>query len=314
MVSGLTKKEAQTGRDSLRLRAASSRRSPGCKRGRAGLALEDAKLMAEKEYLGLEAGLGAAADNEEIEEQAEQAVEQGQEHDLASSQARLLAQISCRSEFLHPTRRVTIRVPAMFAEQMEVRARAFGRSLNVEYGQAIEAWCGGGFGWASLLIKAEDVHEWVTADLVHSQQWAPTIVEPLEMPAGTYIGLKLAGYMLALDRSWFRSDDAFERTRAPLANGLPLVAESGAAWTGDSQPSTVFVYGRPTGTEQPQHIPPAGAKCKKIGCTDAATEYLVLTHFGRDKLSSGIAVPVCGRHATETRNRIRQGMTSFAVE
>jgi hypothetical protein len=69
----------------------------------AGLALEDAKLMAEKEYLGLEAGLGAAVDDEEIEEQAEQAVEQGQEHDLASSQARLLAQISCRSEFLHPT-------------------------------------------------------------------------------------------------------------------------------------------------------------------------------------------------------------------
>ena len=69
------------------------------------MALEDAKLMAEKKYLGLEAGLGAAAHDEEIEEQAEQAVEQGQEHDLASSQARPLAQISCRSEFPHPTRR-----------------------------------------------------------------------------------------------------------------------------------------------------------------------------------------------------------------
>jgi hypothetical protein len=53
------------------------------------------QLLAEKEYLGLEAGLGAAADEEEIEEQAEQAVEQGQEHDLPSSQARLPAQISC---------------------------------------------------------------------------------------------------------------------------------------------------------------------------------------------------------------------------
>jgi hypothetical protein len=61
----------------------------------AGLALEDAKLMAEKEYLGLEAGLGATADDEDLEEQAEQAAEQGQEHDLASSQARLLAKISC---------------------------------------------------------------------------------------------------------------------------------------------------------------------------------------------------------------------------
>ncbi len=35
-----------------------------------GLALEDANLMAEKEYLGLEARLGAAADEKEIEEQA----------------------------------------------------------------------------------------------------------------------------------------------------------------------------------------------------------------------------------------------------
>jgi hypothetical protein len=76
------------------------------------LALEDAKLMAEKEYLGLEAGLGAAVDDEEIEEQAEQAIEQGQEHDLASSQARLLAQISCRSEFLHPTPSAPHRPPA----------------------------------------------------------------------------------------------------------------------------------------------------------------------------------------------------------
>jgi hypothetical protein len=56
------------------------------------------------EYLGLEAGPGPAADQEKIEEQAEQAVEQGQEHDLASSQAQLLAQISYRSQFPHPTR------------------------------------------------------------------------------------------------------------------------------------------------------------------------------------------------------------------
>jgi len=41
------------------------------------LTLEDAKLMATKEYLRREAGLGAAADDDEIEEQAEQAVEEG---------------------------------------------------------------------------------------------------------------------------------------------------------------------------------------------------------------------------------------------
>ena len=58
--------------------------------------------MAEKEYLGLEASLGAAADEEEIEEQADQTVVQGQEHDLGSSQARLLAQISCDRSFCTP--------------------------------------------------------------------------------------------------------------------------------------------------------------------------------------------------------------------
>jgi hypothetical protein len=47
--------------------------------------------MAEKENLGLEARLRAAADEEEIEEQADEAVDEGQQHDAASSQARPLA-------------------------------------------------------------------------------------------------------------------------------------------------------------------------------------------------------------------------------
>jgi hypothetical protein len=50
--------------------------------------------VTEKEYLGPEAGLGAAADEEEIEEQADEAVEEGQEYDLASSQTRPLVLIS----------------------------------------------------------------------------------------------------------------------------------------------------------------------------------------------------------------------------
>jgi hypothetical protein len=49
--------------------------------------------MAEKKYLRLQVGLGVAADEEDIEEQAEEAVDKGQEHDPASSQARSLAQI-----------------------------------------------------------------------------------------------------------------------------------------------------------------------------------------------------------------------------
>jgi hypothetical protein len=50
------------------------------------MALEYAKLMTEQEYLRLEPGLGVATDEEDIEEQAEEAVEEGQEHDPASSQ------------------------------------------------------------------------------------------------------------------------------------------------------------------------------------------------------------------------------------
>ena len=49
--------------------------------------------MAEKKYLRLQVGLGVAADEEDIEEQAEEALDKGQEHDPASSQARPRAQI-----------------------------------------------------------------------------------------------------------------------------------------------------------------------------------------------------------------------------
>jgi hypothetical protein len=72
------------------------------------LALEHTKLMAEKEYLGLEARIRAAADEEDIEEQADEVVNEGHEHEPASSQARPLAQISRRSEFSHPTPSVVL--------------------------------------------------------------------------------------------------------------------------------------------------------------------------------------------------------------
>ena len=42
-----------------------------------GLPLEDTKLMAEKEYLGLQAHLRAAADEEAIEEQTDEVVNDG---------------------------------------------------------------------------------------------------------------------------------------------------------------------------------------------------------------------------------------------
>ena len=62
-----------------------------------GLALEDANLIAEKKYLRLQAGLGVAADKQDIEVQAEKAVDKGQEHDPATSQARLPIGV-CRTQ------------------------------------------------------------------------------------------------------------------------------------------------------------------------------------------------------------------------
>ena len=63
---------------------------------------------------GPEAGIRAAGDAEEVEEQAEEAVEESQEHYRASSQVQLLGQISSRLDFLHPSGRVD---PAVLANE-----------------------------------------------------------------------------------------------------------------------------------------------------------------------------------------------------
>jgi hypothetical protein len=71
-------------------------------------------LIAEKKYLRLQAGLGAAADEEDIEEQAEEPVDKGQEHDLASSEARPLAQLGLPTGVFAPHRlgvRPSVRIP-----------------------------------------------------------------------------------------------------------------------------------------------------------------------------------------------------------
>ena len=66
------------------------------------LALKNAKLMTEQEYLRLELGRRPVAYVERIEEQAEEAVEEGQEHDPASSQARARRPTGYRSDFAAP--------------------------------------------------------------------------------------------------------------------------------------------------------------------------------------------------------------------
>ena len=67
-----------------------------------GLVLEYANLMAKKQYFRLKVGCGVSAIEEDVEEQAEEAVDQGQEHDSPSSQARPFAGLVCDRTFRTP--------------------------------------------------------------------------------------------------------------------------------------------------------------------------------------------------------------------
>ncbi|PZR70499.1 MAG: hypothetical protein DLM66_03680 [Candidatus Dormiibacter spiritus] len=190
--------------------------------------------------------------------------------------------------------RVTIRTPHIYKQQMEVRARTAGRSINEEYGRAVEAWCAGGEGWTRLLLPVDAIHEWVTKEVVLEQQLAAVLVECLEMD-GKVIGLSVAGYAITLNREWFVGEDAFDRVRSPLAAQLPLLAESGGGWGPGPHQSTVFTYGR------------IGDSCRKSGCKAGATELVTLTHTDPRGKAVTIDVPLCKTHALETRATIASG-------
>lgn len=191
--------------------------------------------------------------------------------------------------------RVTIRIPRLFREQMDVRARNAGRSLNEEYGRAIEAWCGGGEGWTSLLLPSTGIHDWVTAETIKEQQLGAVLVDALTMD-DRYIGIRLAGYVVTLDRQWFRSDEAFQAVQEPLSKNLPLIAESGGGWGPGPYEATIYSYGR------------VGQACRKNGCKAEATELVKLKladERGSDRI---IDVPLCRVHAHETRATIASGV------
>jgi hypothetical protein len=201
--------------------------------------------------------------------------------------------------------RVTIRVPRMFREQMEVRARIAGRSLNEEYGRAIEAWCGGGEGWTQILLPADDIHAGVTTDVVLRQQLGTVLVDALELE-GKYIGLRVAGYAITLDRGWFVTDEGLEKVRGFLAKQLPLLIQIGEGWgpgrPGQPEP-TLFTYGR------------IGDLCRKLGCKAGAAESVMLTHTDIHGKQVTIDVPLCSTHAAETRTAIAAGLApKFSVE
>lgn len=190
--------------------------------------------------------------------------------------------------------RVTIRIPRDFREQMEVRARTAGRSINEEYGRAVESWCAGGEGWVKLALRAEVIHEWVTPEVVRGQQLSTVLVDRLEMD-GKYVGLRLAGYAITLDREWFANDQGFEETRLPLANALPLLAQSGGGWGPGPHSSTIFTYGR------------MGHPCRKVGCMASGSELVTLIHTDSNEKPLTLDIPLCRVHALETRAAIAQG-------
>ncbi len=193
--------------------------------------------------------------------------------------------------------RVTIRIPRIFKEQMDVRARTTGRSINEEYGRAIEAWCGGGAGWTQILLRVEAIHDRVSKEVVQRQQLGAVLVDGLEMQ-GRYIGLRLAGYAITLDRDWFVSDEAFEEVRGFLASQLPLLAQGGRGWGPQgpaSQEDKIFTYGA------------IGQPCRKIGCKAAASESVTVTHAASGGRHTTIDIPLCQAHALETRAAIASG-------
>lgn len=65
----------------------------------ADLALEDAELVTKGEDLGAELGVGVAADDQDLEEEADDGVGEGPEHDPRASQrhqARGMAEVAAR--------------------------------------------------------------------------------------------------------------------------------------------------------------------------------------------------------------------------
>ncbi len=188
--------------------------------------------------------------------------------------------------------RVTIRIPRIFKEQMDVRARTAGRSINEEYGRAVEAWCGGGAGWTRILLRGEAIRGDVTKEVVQRQQLGAVLVDELE------IGLRVAGYTITLDRDWFVSDAAFEEVRGFLASQLPLLAQIGPGWgpAGLQSPGpTIFTYGA------------IGQQCRKIGCKAGASESVTVKHVASGGQHTTIDIPLCQVHALETRAAIASG-------
>ncbi|HEY7201856.1 MAG TPA: hypothetical protein VIC57_16665 [Candidatus Dormibacteraeota bacterium] len=192
--------------------------------------------------------------------------------------------------------RVTIRIPRIFKEQMDVRARTAGRSINEEYGRAVEAWCGGGEGWTRILLRAESIRGDVRKETVERQQLGAVLVDELEME-GRYIGLRVAGYAITLDRGWFVSDETFEEVRGFLASQLPLLAQIGPAWgpQGGSQEPTIFTYGA------------VGQPCRKVGCKAASAQSVTVTHVASGGKRTTIDIPLCPTHALETLATIASG-------
>ena len=81
MVAGCTRSRAPA--DSLRPRAARIRRSATRQPGRRPGASEDEQLLAEDEEFEIAIGGWAATEDEEVNQQAKESIEEGQQHERA---------------------------------------------------------------------------------------------------------------------------------------------------------------------------------------------------------------------------------------
>jgi len=131
------------------------------------------------------------------------------------------------------TTRVTIRLPSRLTQAMDIRARLLDVPVNSEYVSAVNAYLEEDLRMIDLTIPAAELDP----DLEHSDVRAAQAA-PLFVGWGTVNGrfdsLTLQGRVVSLEREWFRSQEAFDRNCARIAELAPLLAAGmEAQWNGE---------------------------------------------------------------------------------
>jgi hypothetical protein len=112
--------------------------------------------------------------------------------------------------------RVTIRIPIAAARRMELRARMLGQPANTEYVRAVDHLVGSDNEWIELHLAQPDIVDWLNESEILEAQFSPVLVFPSSRN-GTPNGFTVMGRVVAIERQWFPSGDAYRRARAALA-------------------------------------------------------------------------------------------------